>query len=141
MKNEKEIIKTKEGFNEILLYTTPVGKVKVEIYLQNDTIWLSQQKIAGLFAVQRPVITKHINNIFKEGELENNSIVKESLTTAEDAKDYKTKYYNLDGISSIVHREVVKIVFPEFDIVLNQFGVTPSDYRRMSIEELAGMEK
>jgi hypothetical protein len=58
-----------EGFNEILLYTTPNGKVKVEIYLQNETIWLPQQKIADLFGVDRTVVTKHIGNIFKSGEL------------------------------------------------------------------------
>ena len=58
-----------EGFNEILLYTTPNGKVKVEMYLQNETIWLSQQKIADLFGVDRTVITKHLGNIFKTGEL------------------------------------------------------------------------
>lgn len=60
---------TPEGFNEILLYTTPNGKVKVEIYLQNETIWLSQQKIADLYGVDRTVVTKHIGNIFKSGEL------------------------------------------------------------------------
>ena len=57
------------GFNEILLYTTPNGNVKVEIYLQNGTIWLTQQKIADLFGVKRPAITKHLNNIFETGEL------------------------------------------------------------------------
>jgi hypothetical protein len=55
--------------NEILLYTTPNGKVKVEIYLQNETIWLSQQKIADLFAVGRRVVTKHLINIYNETEL------------------------------------------------------------------------
>lgn len=65
MKN-KEV---KDGFNEMLLYTTPNGKVKVEIYLQNETIWLTQQKIADLLGVDRTVVTKHIGNIFKEGEL------------------------------------------------------------------------
>jgi hypothetical protein len=63
------MIKSQEGFNEILLYTTPNGKVNVEIFLQNDKIWLTQQKIAELFGVQRPAITKHLKNIFKSGEL------------------------------------------------------------------------
>ena len=62
-------IPSNNGFNEILLYTTPNGNVKVEIYLQNETIWLTQQKIAGLFGVDRTVVTKHIGNIFKSGEL------------------------------------------------------------------------
>jgi len=68
MKKKKNI--ETEGFNEILLYTTPNGKVKVEIYLQNETIWLTQQKIADLFGVDRTVVTKHIGNIFKSSELD-----------------------------------------------------------------------
>jgi len=64
----KQIL-TQEGFNEILLYTTPNGKVKIELYLQNETIWLTQQKIADLFGVDRTVVTKHIGNIFKSDEL------------------------------------------------------------------------
>jgi len=62
-------IPSESGFNEVLLYTTPNGNVKVEIYLQNETIWLTQQKIADLFGVDRTVVTKHIGNIFKSGEL------------------------------------------------------------------------
>jgi hypothetical protein len=54
-----------EGFNEILLYTTPNGNVKVEIYLQNETVWLTQQKIDDLFGVERSVVTKHLGNILK----------------------------------------------------------------------------
>jgi len=65
----KKIEPVADGFNEILLYTTPNGKVKVEIYLQNETIWLTQQKIAELFGVDRSVVTKHLTNIFKEAEL------------------------------------------------------------------------
>ena len=54
-----------DSFNEILLYTTPNGKVKVEIFLHNETIWLTQERIATLFGVQRPAITKHLKNIFQ----------------------------------------------------------------------------
>ena len=100
----KEIMKTKEGFNEILLYTTPNGKVKVEIYLQNDTIWLTQQKIAELFGVQRPAITKHLSNIFSSGELIENSVSSILEHTASDGKIYSTKFYNLDAIVSIGYR-------------------------------------
>ena len=67
---KKKSIRPNEGFNEVLLYTTPNGDVKVEIYLQNETIWLTQQKIADLFGVQRPAITKHLKNIFETGELQ-----------------------------------------------------------------------
>jgi hypothetical protein len=101
---------TLEGFNEILLYTTPNGNVKVEIYLQNETIWLTQQKIADLFGVQRPAISKHLKNIFETGELKEEvvcSILEQ--TTPHGAIEDKTqktkvKYYNLDAIISIGYR-------------------------------------
>ncbi|MFZ4545900.1 MAG: virulence RhuM family protein [Bacteroidales bacterium] len=99
-----------EGFTEILLYTTPNGKVKVEIYLQNETIWLTQQKIADLFGVQRPAVTKHLKNIFEAGELKE-EVVSSILehTTQHGAlegktQDIKVKYYNLDAIISVGYR-------------------------------------
>jgi len=99
-----------EGFNEILLYTTPNGKVKVEIFLQNETIWLPQQKIAELFGVDRTVVTKHIGNIFKSGEL-NEQVVCANFahTTQHGAIKGKTqgsitKFYNLDVIISVGYR-------------------------------------
>ena len=76
----------KEGFNEILLYTTPSGKVKVEIYLQNETIWLTQQKIADLFGVQQPAVTKHLKNIFESNELKESSVCSILEHTAADNK-------------------------------------------------------
>ena len=107
MKNNKTI---ENGFNEILLYTTPNGKVKVEIYLQNETIWLTQQKIADLFGVDRTVVTKHIGNIFKSMEL-NEQLVCANFahTTPHGAIKGKTqesitKFYNLDVIISVGYR-------------------------------------
>ncbi len=101
---------SESGFNEILLYTTPNGNVKVEIYLQDETIWLTQQKIADLFGVQRPAITKHLKNIFESGELKK-EVVSSILehTTQHGAIDGKTqetkvKYYNLDAILSVGYR-------------------------------------
>ncbi|MBX9785274.1 MAG: virulence RhuM family protein [Chitinophagaceae bacterium] len=106
----KKVNKATEGFNEILLYTTPNGKVKVEIFLQNETIWLTQQKIAELFGVQRPAITKHLKNIFETGELQE-KLVSSILehTTQHGAIEGKTqetkvKYYNLDAIISVGYR-------------------------------------
>ncbi|MBI2968929.1 MAG: virulence RhuM family protein [Bacteroidetes bacterium] len=100
----------KEGFNKILLYKTPNEKVKVEIYLQNETIWLTQKKIADLFGVQRPAVTKHLKNIFETGELEE-EVVSSILehTTQHGAIEGKTqetkvKYYNLDAIISVGYR-------------------------------------
>ena len=106
----KKIEIAKEGFNEILLYTTPNGGVKVEIYLQHDTIWLTQQKIADLFGVQRPSVTKHLKNIFESGELKE-EVVSSILehTTQHGAlmgktQETITKYYNLDAIISVGYR-------------------------------------
>ena len=82
----------KEGLTEILLYTTPNGKVKVEIYLQNETIWLTQQKIADLFGVQRPAVTKHLKNIFESGELKEASVSSILEHTALDGKTYPTLF-------------------------------------------------
>jgi len=100
----KKQIPAKEGFNEILLYTTPNGKVKVEIYLQNETIWLTQQKIADLFGVERSVVTKHLKNIFQSGELKEISVSAKIAHTASDAKTYQTQFYNLDAIISVGYR-------------------------------------
>ncbi|MDX1908439.1 MAG: virulence RhuM family protein [Bacteroidia bacterium] len=106
----KKISQPQSGFNEILLYTTPNGGVRVEIYLQDETIWLTQQKIADLFGVQRPAVTKHLKNIFETGEL-NEEVVSSILehTTPHGAIQGKTqalkvKYYNLDAILSVGYR-------------------------------------
>lgn len=98
------------GFNEILLYTTPNGSVKVEIYLQNETIWLTQQKIADLFGVQRPAITKHLKNIFETGELKEEVVCSILEHTTQHGaiknktQETRTKYYNLDVIISVGYR-------------------------------------
>ena len=102
--------KAPKGFNEILLYTTQNGKVKVEIFLQNETIWLTQQKIAELFGVQRPSVTKHLKNIFESGELKEEvvSSILEHTTQhgaiAGKTQESQIKYYNLDAIISVGYR-------------------------------------
>jgi hypothetical protein len=103
MAKKKKITST-EGFNEILLYTTPNGNVKVEIYLQNETIWLTQQKIADLFGVERSVVTKHLKNIFETNELNADSVSAKIAHTAADGKNYPTQFYNLDAIISVGYR-------------------------------------
>lgn len=101
MKNNKP---EQSGFNEILLYNTPNGGVKVDIYLKNETIWLTQQKIADLFDVDRSVITKHLKNIFGSNELNKDSVCAIFAHTASDGKQYETTFYNLDAIISIGYR-------------------------------------
>ncbi len=91
-------------FTEFLLYTTPAGKITVEIFLHNETIWLTQDKIALLFGIQRPAITKHLKNIFHSNELHEDSVSSILEHTATDGKSYKTKFYNLDAILSVGYR-------------------------------------
>ena len=106
----KKMKTAKEGPNEILLYTTPNGKVMVEILLLNQTIWLTQNKIAELFGVQRPAVTKHLKNIFESGELKEEvvSSILEHTTQhgaiAGKSQEKKVKYYNLDAIISVGYR-------------------------------------
>lgn len=92
-----------EQENEIILYQ-PDSTVKLEVRLENETVWLTQQQMMVLFQTSKQNISLHINNIFKERELSLESVVKESLTTASDGKRYRTKYYNLDVIISVGYR-------------------------------------
>jgi len=93
-----------DELSEFILYTDPSGKVRVEIFVLNDTVWLPQQRIADLFDTSKQNISYHLSNIFKDNELDENSVVKEFLTTAADGKNYNTKYYNLDAIISVGYR-------------------------------------
>ena len=88
---DKDLILSEEK-GEIVLYQ-PNDNIRLEVRLQDDTVWLTQQQMAELFNTTRNNITLHIGNIFKEGELEVNSVRKESLLTAADGKKYRTKYY------------------------------------------------
>ena len=103
MKKNKQIAK-QNSFTEFLLYTTPNGKVNVEIFLRDETVWLSQAKIAVLFDIDRSVITKHLKNIFESGELQEDSVCAKFAHTAADGKTYQTKFYNLDAIISVGYR-------------------------------------
>lgn len=103
MKKKNQIIK-QNSFTEFLLYTTPNGKVRVEIFLKDENIWLTQEKIALLFGVQRPAITKHLKNIFESNELNEKSVSSILEHTAIDGKKYQTKFYNLDAIISVGYR-------------------------------------
>ena len=103
MSNIKNVEPSDE-LNNFVLYTAPSGEVKIEIYIQNDTIWLTQQKIADLFGVDRTVVTKHLKNIFEDGELIKDSVSAIFAHTAADGKKYDTNFYNLDAIISVGYR-------------------------------------
>ena len=91
------------GNNEIVLYQ-PDETLKLDVQVGDDTVWLSQSQMVELFQTTKQNISLHINNIFKEGELNAISVVKDYLTTASDGKKYRTKYYNLDVIISVGYR-------------------------------------
>ena len=92
-----------ENQGEIILYQ-PDNEVKLEVRLEEETVWLTQAQMAELFQTSKQNVSLHTNNIFKEKELSQNSVVKESLTTAADGKNYRVKYYNLDVIISVGYR-------------------------------------
>jgi len=75
------------GENQFLLYTAPNGAVKVEVFIQNETVWLTQKALAELFGVKVPAINKHLKNIFEAGELMEDSVVSILETTAADGKN------------------------------------------------------
>jgi len=85
---------------EIVIYKSKEGP-KLDVRLEEETVWLTQKQIAMLFDTQRPAITKHLNNIFRSGELDKNSVSSVLEHTAADGKVYKTQFYNLDAIISV----------------------------------------
>ena len=105
--------------NNIIIYTTDDGQVRIEVRLEDENVWLTQNAMAELFNTTRNNITMHIKNIFAEGELEEKSVSKESLLTAKDGKNYKTKFYNLDVIISVGYR-VKSIRSTQFRIWANK---------------------
>ncbi|MBX3178355.1 MAG: virulence RhuM family protein [Candidatus Hydrogenedentes bacterium] len=90
--------------SDFLLYTAKDRKVNVEVFLRDETVWLTQRDIADLFGSERSVITKHLRNVFRNGELEERSVCAVFARTAADGKTYNTKYYNLDAIISVGYR-------------------------------------
>lgn len=100
----KDIIIREEGKGGIVLYQTPDGQTDLEVKLENETVWLTQAQICMLFDKSKGSISEHISNIFREGELVKDSVVREFRTTASDGKAYTTKYYNLDVIISVGYR-------------------------------------
>ncbi len=93
-----------EPKSQLLFYQAPDGRTRLEVRMQGETVWLTQAQMAELFQRERSVITKHIRNIFEEGELVENSVCANYAQTADDGKTYQTVYYNLDVIISVGYR-------------------------------------
>lgn len=103
-------LSTQDQATEFLLYTTPSGDIKVEVILRDESIWLTQERMAELFGVQRPAITKHLKNIFESGELQEELVCSilehttEHGAIAGKTQTQKVKYYNLDAVISVGYR-------------------------------------
>ena len=95
-------MKTEHG--EIIIYQSDDGLAKLEVQLEEETVWLTQNQLAELFGSERSVITKHINNIFKSSELMKEAVCAKFAHTASDGKTYQTNFYNLDVIIAVGYR-------------------------------------
>jgi hypothetical protein len=93
-----------ENNTQIIIYQTEDGQTKVDVRVENDTVWLSLNQIADLFQRDKSVISKHIKNVFSEGELDADSVVAKNATTAADGKTYQVEFFNLDVIISVGYR-------------------------------------
>jgi len=123
--------------SQIVIYQSSDGTTKLDIQMDGDMIWLTQDKIAMLFGTQRPAITKHLGNIFNTKELTEDSVSSILEHTAKDGKKYKTKYYNIDAIIAVGYR-VNSLRATHFRIWANQIikeyvvvqpGTSPSCWR------------
>ena len=89
---------------EILVYQTEDGRVKLEVHLRDETIWLNINQMASLFGIDKSGISRHLKNVFESGELEKDSVVVKFATTAGDGKTYQVEYFNLDAVISVGYR-------------------------------------
>ena len=89
---------------EVVLDQAPDGKISLDVRLEKESLWLTQNQVSLLFDTERSVVTKHLKNIFNSGELDKDSVCAFFAHTAEDGKTYKTQYYNLDAILSVGYR-------------------------------------
>ncbi|WP_411915521.1 virulence RhuM family protein [Porphyromonas miyakawae] len=90
--------------NKIIIYTTEDGRTKIDVMLDNDTLWLTQAQLCALYQTGKSNVSEHIKHIFEEGELREESVVRYFRTTAADGKQYRTAYYNLDMIIALGYR-------------------------------------
>ena len=93
-----------DEYGEILIYQTDDGDTNIEVKMQDETVWLTQQQLMELYQCSKSNISEHIKHIFEEGELDRASVVRKFRTTASDGKNYNVDYYNLDMIISLGYR-------------------------------------
>ena len=97
-------MKQDKNESSIVIYTTEDGQARLAVKIEGETVWLTQDQMAELFDKGRSTITEHIQNAFKEGEMDENSVCREFRRTGSDGKDYSVKHYNLDVVISVGYR-------------------------------------
>ena len=102
---------------QFLLYNMPEDSGKVQVVIKDETIWCTQKAMAQLFGVGVPAVSKHLKNIFEEGELMADSVISKMETTATDAKTYETSYYSLDAIIAVGYRVCIFLILVDSIIV------------------------
>ena len=110
---------------DFLVFTRDAGEDGIEVRVQNGDIWLTQKAISQLFDVDRSVITKHLSNIFKEGELDENSVCAKFAQTADDGKTYNYKFYSLAAIA----KEFAESEFEKYRVI--QDSLYESDFDKL----------
>ena len=97
---------------KIILYTAPNGDVRVDVYIEDETVWLTQKSMAELFGVEVNTVNYHLKEIFKSFELQEDSVIRKIRITATDGKNYATNFYNLDTIISDFDKRIKNIEKP-----------------------------
>lgn len=87
--------------NKVIIYTTNDGKTKIDVKLEEETLWLTQAQMCELYQTSKSNVSEHIKHIFEEGELNKDSVVRKFRTTAADGKEYEVSHYNLDMIIAL----------------------------------------
>jgi hypothetical protein len=118
-------LKIRNSTVDFLVFTRDAGEDGIEVRVQNGDIWLTQKAISQLFDVDRSVITKHLSNIFKEGELDENSVCAKFAQTADDGKTYNYKFYSLAAIA----KEFAESEFEKYRVI--QDSLYESDFDKL----------
>ena len=118
-------LKIRNSTVDFLVFTRDAGEDRIEVRVQNGDIWLTQKAISQLFDVDRSVITKHLSNIFKEGELDENSVCAKFAQTADDGKTYNYKFYSLAAIA----KEFAESEFERYRVI--QDSLYESDFDKL----------
>ena len=124
-------LKIRNSTVDFLVFTRDAGEDGIEVRVQNGDIWLTQKAISQLFDVDRSVITKHLSNIFKEGELDENSVCAKFAQTADDGKTYNYKFYSLAAIAKeFAESEFEKYRFIQDSLYESDFDKLMNDMKK-----------